>query len=190
MKVNSKIYKFTAAIAILGILVAAIIYHRLPNRHQAIVKTYLLQNSGLVDNQWEIDNKLQHYTMISPAFYIDGIYKSMEGPKSSNYVQLSQDSTLLWITGFHVRAVNSSNKKRISSDFICHTNVDFNDVKYFSNFHLNDRIGKQYPRMTSLSHGLENFKFPKGYGVTMKGNDLLYTTDESNGLYHVAIRQI
>jgi hypothetical protein len=179
MKVNSKIYKFTAAIAILGILAAAILYYRLPNRHQAIVKTYLLQHSGLVDNQWEIDNKLQHYTMISPAFYIDGIYKSMEGPKSSNYVQLSQDSTLLWITGFHVRAVNSSNKKRISNDFICHTNVDFNDVKYFNNFHLNDRIGKQYPRMTSLSHGLENFKFPKGYGVPMKGNDLLYVTTES-----------
>ena len=179
MKVNSKIYKFTAAIAILGILLAAILYYRLPNRHQAIVKTFLLQHSGLVDNQWEIDNKLQHYTMISPAFYIDGIYKSMEGPKSSNYVQLSQDSTLLWITGFHVRAVNSSNKKRISNDFICHTNVDFNDVRYFSNFHLNDRIGKQYPRMTSLSHGLENFKFPKGYGVPMKGNDLLYVTTES-----------
>ena len=179
MKVNSKIYKIIAAIAILGLLAAAILYCRLPNRHQAIVKTYLLQHSGLVDNQWEIDSKLQHYTMISPAFYIDGIYKSMEGPKSSNYVQLSQDSTLLWITGFHVRAVNSSNKKRISNDFICHTNVDFNEVKYFSNFHLNDRIGKQYPRMTSLSHGLENFKFPKGYGVPMRGNDLLYVTTES-----------
>ena len=100
MKRNSKIYKFTAAIAILGVLVAAILYYRLPNRHKAIVKTYILQRSGMVDNQWEIDNKLQHYTMISPAFYIDGIYKSMEGPKSSNYVQLSQDSTLLWIQDF------------------------------------------------------------------------------------------
>ncbi|MBL0014138.1 MAG: hypothetical protein IPP30_10640 [Flavobacterium sp.] len=179
MKLNPKIYKFTAVFAILGMLTAGIVYYRLPNRHKAIVKTYLLQHSGLVDNQWEISNKMQHYTMISPAFYIDGIYKSMEGPKSSNYVQLSQDTTLLWITGFHVKAVNDDNKKQISNDFICHTNIDFNDVKYFSNFHLDDRIGKQYPRMTSLSHGLEHFKFPNGYGIPMKGNDLLYVTTES-----------
>ncbi len=179
MKLHPKIYKFTAIFAILGLLTAGVLYYRLPNRHKAIVKTYLLQHSGLVDNQWEISNKMQHYTMISPAFYIDGIYKSMEGPKSSNYVQLSQDTTLLWITGFHVKAVNANNKKQISNDFICHTNIDFNDVKYFSNFHLDNRIGKQYPRMTSLSHGLENFKFPNGYGIPMKGNDLLYVTTES-----------
>jgi hypothetical protein len=163
----------------LGIIAGGIVYWRLPNRHKAIIKTYLLHHTGLIDHDWKIDNESQHYTMVSPAFYIDGIYKSMDGPKSSNYVQLSQDTTLLWITGFHVKAINSKNKQRISNDFICHTNVDFNDVKYFSNFHLENRIGKQYPRMTSLSHGLENFKFPKGYGVPMKGNDLLYVTTES-----------
>ncbi len=176
---KSKIYKFTGVAALLLAVVGCIIYYQLPNRHQAIIKTQLLHYSGLVDNEWQIDNHLQHYKMISPAFYIDGIYKSMEGPKSSNYIQLSQDSTLLWITGFHVKALNSKNKKQISNDFICHTNIDFNDVKYFSNFHLEKRIGKQYPRMTSLSHGLENFEFPKGYGVPMLGNDLLYVTTES-----------
>ncbi|WP_298224252.1 hypothetical protein [Flavobacterium sp.] len=174
-----KIYKILGVLTLLGLIAGSIVYYRLPNRHKAIIKTYLLQHSGFFDNTWKIDNRSQHYTMISPAFYIDGIYKSMEGPKSSNYVQLSQDSTLLWITGFHVKAVNSKNKKQISNDFICHTNVDFNDVKYFSNFHLENRIGKQYPRMTSLSHGQENFSFPKGYGVPMKGNDLLYVTTES-----------
>jgi hypothetical protein len=176
---KSKIYKFIGVAALLLGVVGCVIYYQLPNRHQAIIKTRLLHATGLVDNQWQIDNHLQHYKMISPAFYIDGIYKSMEGPKSSNYIQLSQDSTLLWITGFHVKALNSKNKKQISNDFICHTNIDFNDIKYFSNFHLEKRIGKQYPRMTSLSHGLENFEFPKGYGVPMLGNDLLYVTTES-----------
>ena len=176
---KSKIYKFIGVAALLLSVVGCVIYYQLPNRHQAIIKTRLLHATGLIDNQWQIDNHLQHYKMISPDFYIDGIYKSMEGPKSSNYIQLSQDSTLLWITGFHVKALNSKNKKQISNDFICHTNIDFNDVKYFSNFHLEKRIGKQYPRMTSLSHGLENFEFPKGYGVPMLGNDLLYVTTES-----------
>lgn len=176
---KSKIYKFIGVAALLLGVVGCVIYYQLPNRHQAIIKTRLLHATGLVDNEWQIDNHLQHYKMISPDFYIDGIYKSMEGPKSSNYIQLSQDSTLLWITGFHVKALNSKNKKQISNDFICHTNIDFNDIKYFSNFHLEKRIGKQYPRMTSLSHGLENFEFPKGYGVPMLGNDLLYVTTES-----------
>jgi hypothetical protein len=176
---KSKIYKYTGVVALLGIIGGVIWYAQLPNRHKAIVKTTFLYQTGLVDNQWVIENETQEYKMISPDFYIDGIYKSMEGPKSSNYVQLSQDSTLLWIIGFEVKALDSKTKKQISNDFICHTNVDFNDVKYYSNFHLEDRIGKQYPRMTSLSHGLENFKFPKGYGVPMKGNDLLYVTTES-----------
>jgi len=176
---KSKIYKFIGVAVLLFCVAGSVIYYQLPNRHQAIIKTRLLHNTGLIDNEWQIDNHLQHYKMISPDFYIDGIYKSMEGPKSSNYIQLSQDSTLLWITGFHVKALNSKNKKQISNDFICHTNIDFNDIKYFSNFHLEKRIGKQYPRMTSLSHGLENFEFPKGYGVPMLGNDLLYVTTES-----------
>lgn len=176
---KSKIYKFSGVFFLICIFGAGIWYWQLPNRHKAILKTMLLQETGIVDNKWVVDNSHLEYKMISPTFYIDGIYKSMEGPKSSNYVQLSQDSTLLWITGFHVKALDSKTKKQISNDFICHTNIDFNDVKYFSNFHLEKRIGIYYPRLTSLSHGLENFSFPKGYGIPMKGNDLLYITTES-----------
>jgi hypothetical protein len=176
---KSKIYKISGVILIVLIVAAAVWYSLLPNRHKAIIKTTLLHKLHLVDSQWEVDNARAEYKMISPAFLIDGIYKSMEGPKSSNYVQLSQDSTMLWLTSFHVRALDSKTKQPISNDFICHTNVDFNDVKYYSHFHLENRIGTQYPRMTSLSHGLEDFSFPKGYGVPMKGNDLLYVTTQS-----------
>lgn len=176
---KSKIYKLSGVFILLCIIGTGIWYWQLPNRHKAILKTTFLLKTGLVDNQWFIDNSPQEYKMISPTFYIDGIYKSMEGPKSSNFIQLSQDSTLLWITGFHVKALNSKTKTQISNDFICHTNIDFNDVKYFSNFHLEKRIGIYYPRLTSLSHGLENFNFPNGYGVPMKGNDMLYITTQS-----------
>ena len=176
---KSKIYKFSAVFILLLVIASVIWYQLLPNRHKAIIKTTFLLKTGLVDNQWLVDNEMQQYKMISPAFLIDGIYKSIEGPKASNYVQLSQDSTLLWITGFHVKALDSKTKKPISNDFICHTNIDFNDANYWTSFHLTDRIGKQYPRMTSLSHGLENFSFPKGYGVPMKGNDWLFVTTQS-----------
>src|SRR5690606_24794795 len=110
-----------------------------------------LHKLHLVDGKWSVDQTKGLYSMISPSLLIDGIYKSMEGPKSSKYVQLSQDSTLLYMTGFKVTALDAKNKRLLSNEFICHTNVDFNDVKYYSNFNLNDRIGKRYPRLTSLS---------------------------------------
>ena len=176
---KSKIYKILGVLILLGIIGGGIWYWKLPNRHKAIVKSFLFEKLGIVNPNWKVENKSETYKMISPEFYIDGIYKSMEGPKSSNYVQLSQDSTVLWLTGFHVKALDSKSLKTISKDFICHTNVDFNDVNYYSSFHLEKRIGTQYPRLTSLSHGMENFSFPDGYGVPMKGNQLLYVTTES-----------
>ena len=173
---KSKIYKILGVLILLGIIGGGIWYWQLPNRHKAIVKSFLFEKLGVVNPNWKVENKSETYKMISPEFYIDGIYKSMEGPKSSNYVQLSQDSTLLWLTGFHVKALDNKSMQYISNDFICHTNVDFNDVKYYSSFNLEERIGRQYPRMTSLSHGMENFRFPEGYGVPMKGNEFLYVT--------------
>ena len=176
---KSKIYKILVAFFVIGILGSGIWYWQLTNRHKEIVKSFLFEKTGIVENIWMIKNKSEIYTMISPEFYIDGVYKSMEGPKSSNYIQLSKDSTMLWLTGFHVKALDTKSLNNISNDFICHTNIDFNDVKYFSSFNLKNRIGKQYPRLTSLSHGMEHFSFPLGYGIPMKGNELLYVTTQS-----------
>ncbi|MBL7887874.1 MAG: hypothetical protein JNJ52_14090 [Flavobacterium sp.] len=176
---KSKIYKFLGVFTLLVIVGGGIYYSQLSNRHKAIVKTYVLQKTGIIDNDWIVQNNSTVYKMISPDFYIDGIYKSMEGPKATNYVQLTTDSTMVWITSFEVKALDSKTKKLISNDFICHTNVDFNDVNYYTSLDLKDRIGKQYPRMTSLSHGLEKFSLPNGYGIPMKGNEFLYVTTQS-----------
>lgn len=176
---KSKIYKFLGVFTLLVIVGGGIYYSQLSNRHKAIVKTYVLQKTGIIDNDWIVQNNSTVYKMISPDFYIDGIYKSMEGPKATNYVQLTTDSTIVWITSFEVKALDSKTKKLISNDFICHTNVDFNDVNYYSGLNLKNRIGKQYPRMTSLSHGLEKFSLPNGFGIPMKGNEFLYVTTQS-----------
>ena len=117
--------------------------------------------------------------MLSPTFIIDAIYKSMEGPKSSRYIQLSQNDEMLWITGFDVKALDAKTNEVISNDFICHMNVDLNDISYYGNWNLNDRIGKQYPRLTSLSNGFVSFDFPKGFGVPIKGNEHLFITTQA-----------
>ncbi|AWA28609.1 hypothetical protein HYN48_00105 [Flavobacterium magnum] len=50
---------------------------------------------------------------------------------------------------------------------------------YYSAFQLKDRIGKQYPRMATLSHGFESYQFPAGYGVPLKGRNLLLVTTQA-----------
>lgn len=151
----------------------------LSTRHQAIIKTKTLHTLGFLDKKWKITDEEQLYKMLSPTFLIDGIYKSMEGPKSTRYIQLSNREELLWITGFDVKAVDEKTNKEISKDFICHMNVDLNEVNYYENFNLKDRIGTQYPRLTSLSNGFENFDFPKGYSIPIKGNDFLFITTQA-----------
>ena len=102
---KSKIYKFLGVFTLLVIVGGGIYYSQLSNRHKAIVKTYVLQKTGIIDNDWIVQNNSTVYKMISPDFYIDGIYKSMEGPKATNYVQLTTDSTMVWITSFEVKAL-------------------------------------------------------------------------------------
>ena len=176
---KSKALKYSFLFLFIVSLGSAIWYAQLSNRHKAIVKTTFLHQTGLLDNKWDIEQGVKEYKMLSPTFLVDNIYKSMEGPKASNPVMLSQDSTVVWITGFKVSAEEATTGKKMSNDFICHLNVDMNDVKYYSYFGLENRIGKQYPRLTSLSHGMESFKFPEGFGIPMKGNDLLFVTTQT-----------
>lgn len=179
MFTKSKIYKYLTFTFILSSVFGIVVYSLLSTRHKAILKTKALHTLHLVDNQWEMSTQKQEYKMLSPTFLIDGIYKSMEGPKSSRYIQLNQSDALLWITDFEVKAVDAETNAPISKDFICHMNVDINDVNYYSNWDLKDRIGKQYPRLTSLSNGFESYSYPKGYGVPIKGNDYLYITSQA-----------
>lgn len=117
--------------------------------------------------------------MYSPEYLIDGIYKSMEGPKSSRYVQLNQSDETYQITGFSIKAVDANTEKRISDDFICHLNVDINDTNYYTNWGLEHRIGKQFPRLTTLSNGFYEFHFPENFGIPVKGNEFLFITTQA-----------
>lgn len=175
----SKIYKYIIFTFILSSLFGTFTYLSLTNRHQTIIKTKLLYFFGLVDNDWNIEKKEHHFRMLSPTFLIDGIYKSMEGPKATRVMQLSNSDELYWITGFDIKAVDEKTNKEVSKEFICHMNVDLNDVSYYTTFGLEDRIGKQYPRLTSLSSGFESYSYPKGYGIPMKGNEMLTVISQS-----------
>lgn len=175
---KSKIYKYITFSILLSLLFGTAIYSQLSNRHKAILKTNFLHTTGILNSNWSVTNSEDLYLTESPTFLVDGIYKSMEGPKSSRFIQLNQKKELLWIKGFEIKAFDAETDKELSNDFICHMNMDFNDVTYFENFGLKDRIGKQFPRLTTLSHGLEKFEFPEGYAFPVYGNDFLYVTTQ------------
>lgn len=175
----SKIYKYLLFTFIFSSLFGIFVYSLLNNRHKAIVKTFLLHNLHIVDNNWNFENDSHTFKMLTPTFLIDGIYKSMEGPKSTRLIQLNSSDDIFFITGYTIIAVDADTNKEISREFICHMNVDLDEENYYNTFGLQDRLHKQYPRLTSLSSGFENFKYDKGFGVPIKGNEYLFVVSES-----------
>jgi len=163
------------------VITSGIIYYSsLSNRHQAIVKTYVLHSLNIIDSEWIKDANSQNIQLTSPTFRIDNIYKSMEGPKASTYYTLdTQKDNLQWMTAFHIKATDPKTNNQLSNDFVCHFNIDYQDQEHHGKWNLLDRINKQYPRLLSLSHGIENIQFPKGYGFPFFSNEKFFITTQA-----------
>ena len=172
---KSNVLKYSALLLLLAISVGGIYYLNLSNRHKAIIKTRLNHTLGLVDNTWNIKNETNAIALITPTLVIDQVYKSMEGPKAMRSFQLEpENNDLLWITSFETQAFSTNEVDPLSNDYVCHTNIDFYDGEHYARWNLNDRIGTQYPRLTSMSNGLEKYAFPEGYGFPVFGNENLF----------------
>ncbi|NRA91634.1 MAG: hypothetical protein HRU26_02950 [Psychroserpens sp.] len=177
---KSKILKYSLLAAVLLTIVGGIYYLKLPNRHKAIIKTKLYHGFGIVDERWNIIPGDTAINLITPTLVIDNIYKSMEGPKVMRSFQLDPErSDLVWINSFETRALSTNEVDQLSNDYICHTNIDFYDGEHYSKWNLEHRIGEQYPRLTSLSHGIERYSFPKGFGFPVFTNENLFLSTQS-----------
>ena len=177
---KSKILKYSVLLVLLGISAGGIYYLKLPNRHKAIIKTRLFHTLGLVDNTWNIKKTDSTISLITPTLVIDNIYKSMEGPKAMTPFQVDPTkSDLIWLTSFKTAAVSTNEVDQLSNDYVCHTNVDFYENEHFSKWQLNDRIGQQYPRLATLSNGIESYQFPDGFGFPVFTNENLFLITQS-----------
>ncbi|GAA3622079.1 hypothetical protein [Flavivirga jejuensis] len=179
---KSKVTKYFVFLILLAFTIGGLYYLNLSNRHKAIVKTVLSHKLGIVDNTWHITSKNDSISLITPTMIIDNIYKSMEGPQVIKTFQLNTTkSDLVWITSFETKALNEHEDDEISNDFICHTNIDFYDGEHYGRWGLNHRIGIQYPRLTTMTSGIESYKFPKGFGFPVFSNEnLLLSTQTLN----------
>src|SRR5579871_4232775 len=69
--------------------------------------------------------------ILSPVYTVDRIYKSMEGPQSTQQVTLLEGPPeLVWITGFRTEMVEADGKTPTLPEFMCHVNLDFNATKH------------------------------------------------------------
>ncbi|WP_033955949.1 hypothetical protein [Psychroserpens jangbogonensis] len=177
---KSKILKYTLLFIVLLTIVGGIYYLKLPNRHKAIVKTKLYHGLGIVDERWNIQSNDSSISLITPTLVIDNIYKSMEGPKVIRSFQLDDTKNeLVWITSFGTKALSTNEVDQLSNDYVCHTNIDLFEGEHYSRWNLNHRIGEQYPRLTSMSNGIENYKFPEGFGFPVFTNENLLLATQS-----------
>ncbi|AUP78065.1 hypothetical protein [Flavivirga eckloniae] len=177
---KSKVTKYFVFLILIVNTVGGLYYLSLTNRHKAIVKTYLAHKLGIVDNTWHITSTDHSISLITPTMVIDNIYKSMEGPQVIKSFQLnSEKSNLVWLTSFETKAIDDDESKAISNDFICHTNIDFYDGEHYARWNLNNRIGLRYPRLTTMTTGIESYKFPKGFGFPVFNNENLFLSTQT-----------
>ena len=156
---------------VLGALGITIWYFQLSNRHKAIVKTTFLHTLGIIDNDWEVAYNESSVKLESPALLVDDIYQSMDGPQAMINLDMNPDSTVVrFITGFKAEVMRKGTDMH-NNDFLCHTNIDFFNGVHYKNLALPKRINSQYPRLGTLSNGINHLAFPPGFGFPVAGND-------------------
>jgi hypothetical protein len=178
--VRSKTLKYSVLLVLVAISVGGIYYLNPPSKHKASIKTHINHTFGLVDNTWTLKTNNNSVSLITPMLVVDQIYKSMEGTKVMCSFQMDpKTNDLVWITSFETKAVSTNEIDQLSNDYVCHTNIDFYDGEHHSHWNLNERIGQHYPRLTAMSKGIESYKFPKGFGFPVFGNENLFLSSQT-----------
>jgi len=164
--------KVIGALLITGCVVFGIWYYQLSNRHKAIVKTKLLHTFRIIDHDWEIDETENQLILESPDLLVDNIYHSMDGPQAVLNLNINQGGTKVqWITGFKAEAIRDGTQTH-DNDFLCHTNIDYYDAVHYKNLNFPKRINTQYPRLGTLSNGINELNFPPGFGFPVAVDDV------------------
>jgi len=115
----------------------------------------------------------QDYTILSPVYHVDKIYKSMKGPSGMNSITFPGvgGDELIWITGFKAVMVGKDGKTPVSQEFMCHSNLDI-DIKKHKKLMGWDKI-RTSSRLFTLSQGQYAINFPDGFGIPVFGKERL-----------------
>jgi len=105
----------------------------------------------------------------SSQYHIDKIYPSMVGPSGFDHSVLleSDKPELLWITGYKTLVVDAESGEKLSQEFMCHANLDFEATEYYSHF---SKAPPLSGRVFTLSQGQQQIDFPTGMGIPIRSD--------------------
>lgn len=155
----------------IGVFGGSVWYLQLSDRHKAIVKTRLFHTFRIMDHKWEVKDSEVAMILDSPELLVDDIYQSMDGPQALINLNMNPDGEdIRWITGFKTEVIKTGTNSH-NNDFLCHTNIDFSDAIHYKNLKIPRRVKKQYPRLGTLSNGINELQFPKGFGFPVAADE-------------------
>jgi len=115
--------------------------------------------------------------VLSDVYTVDRKYRSMEGPMSTQTVQLAKSPLpeLLWITGYRAVMVGEDGHSPMSQEFMCHSNLDLDMKRHRQLFGW-----KKFPsnRLFTLSQGQFEIEFPAGFGIPVLSSEPLSLTTQ------------
>lgn len=166
-----RLFKISGIVLGLILISGLIYYSTLTDRYKSHYKTKFLHTFGFVDSEWRSDIAANKAVFTTPTLVVDKIFKSMQGPAVEKYVTIDDSrEELVWLNSFKTRAI-SEDGVTISNDFVCHSNVDFLFLDHYAKWGLTDELYRDYPRLTSMSNGIESHVFPEGFGFPIFSNE-------------------
>ncbi len=115
--------------------------------------------------------------ILSPVYTVDREYRSMQGPQSTQVIELTDgdDDRLLWITGYAAEMVGADGVTRQPQEYMCHSNLDLDPVTHNSLFGSGRSLGG---RLFTLSQGQFVIRFPDGFGLPLMSSEKLALTTQ------------
>jgi hypothetical protein len=123
------------------------------------------------------DPQVHERTILSDVYDVDGLYKSMMGPFSTQKVTLEETlfPELFWIVGYEARMVAPDGRTPMSQEFMCHSNLDIDSTHHRQLFGWSKNVSG---RLFTLSQGQFEIDFPDGFGIPILSTEELDLTTQ------------
>ena len=131
---------------------------------------------------WHEPDHSRTATLVSDAYRLDKIYRSMQGPMSiagGIYLASGDKCPVQWITGINAQVVDADKQTPVSQEFFCHSNLTFAEHSGTPDRYNRELGGKTHLdwRLFTLVPGRLSIQLPQGFGVPVPaGARLDYVT--------------
>ena len=120
----------------------------------------------------------QPLTLLSQGYRIDRLYKSMEGPSAPHpglKLPCAENDRFTWLTGVESEVVDAASSQTISSEFMCHANLTFDQSKQTPEQYNQSFGGRTHLewRLFSMIPGRFSIRLPEGFGIPVPKDAVL-----------------